>query len=156
MWHQETPGAYVPLSWGLRGRWPSLTRPVPAPLVSQVEQRLRLFKLASEKHQHLYRLAMTGAGIDRHLFCLYVVSKYLGVESPFLKEVSPSPREALCLLDGAQAQPVSRAWSRRGGSGQVRLWGQGSDGGGGLVCRFRVAFAQAFGAAWSLCCFLML
>ncbi|XP_040826747.1 carnitine O-palmitoyltransferase 1, liver isoform [Ochotona curzoniae] len=56
-----------------------------------VEQRLRLFKLASEKHQHLYRLAMTGAGIDRHLFCLYVVSKYLGVESPFLKEVLAEP-----------------------------------------------------------------
>lgn len=36
----------------------------------------------------MYRLAMTGAGIDRHLFCLYVVSKYLGVESPFLAEVS--------------------------------------------------------------------
>lgn len=133
MWHQETPGAYVPLSWGLRGRWPGLTRPVPAPLVSQVEQRLRLFKLASEKHQHLYRLAMTGAGIDRHLFCLYVVSKYLGVESPFLKEVSPSPREALCLLDGAQAQPVSRAWSRRGGSGRVHLWGQGQTGAGAPV-----------------------
>lgn len=48
----------------------------------------RLFRLASEKHQNLYRMAMTGAGIDRHLFCLYVVSKYLGVESPFLKEVS--------------------------------------------------------------------
>ena len=47
----------------------------------------RLFRAASEKHQNLYRLAMTGAGIDRHLFCLYVVSKYLGVESPFLKEV---------------------------------------------------------------------
>lgn len=47
----------------------------------------RLFKVASEKHQHLYRMAMTGAGIDRHLFCLYVVSKYLRVESPFLKEV---------------------------------------------------------------------
>lgn len=31
---------------------------------------------------------MTGAGIDRHLFCLYVVSKYLAVDSPFLKEVS--------------------------------------------------------------------
>lgn len=31
---------------------------------------------------------MTGAGIDRHLFCLYVVSKYLGVSSPFLAEVS--------------------------------------------------------------------
>lgn len=47
----------------------------------------RLFHAASEKHQNLYRLAMTGGGIDRHLFCLYVVSKYLGVESPFLKEV---------------------------------------------------------------------
>lgn len=34
---------------------------------------------------------MTGAGIDRHLFCLYVVSKYLGVESPFLKEVLSEP-----------------------------------------------------------------
>lgn len=55
---------------------------------TQVEQRLKLFKLASEKHQHLYRLAMTGSGIDRHLFCLYVVSKYLAVDSPFLKEVS--------------------------------------------------------------------
>uniref|UniRef100_A0A8C8HW78 carnitine O-palmitoyltransferase n=1 Tax=Oncorhynchus tshawytscha TaxID=74940 RepID=A0A8C8HW78_ONCTS len=48
----------------------------------------RLFRLAAEKHQNLYRLAMTGSGIDRHLFCLYVVSKYLGVESPFLTEVA--------------------------------------------------------------------
>uniref|UniRef100_G3QH28 carnitine O-palmitoyltransferase n=1 Tax=Gorilla gorilla gorilla TaxID=9595 RepID=G3QH28_GORGO len=56
-----------------------------------VEQRLKLFKLASEKHQHMYRLAMTGSGIDRHLFCLYVVSKYLAVESPFLKEVLSEP-----------------------------------------------------------------
>lgn len=62
--------------------------PEPAPPVLQVEQRLCKFKIASEKHQHLYRLAMTGSGIDRHLFCLYVVSKYLAVESPFLKEVS--------------------------------------------------------------------
>ncbi|XP_013863731.1 carnitine O-palmitoyltransferase 1, liver isoform isoform X2 [Austrofundulus limnaeus] len=51
----------------------------------------RLFRSASEKHQHLYRMAMTGGGIDRHLFCLYVVSKYLGVESPFLKEVLSQP-----------------------------------------------------------------
>uniref|UniRef100_A0A673IW54 carnitine O-palmitoyltransferase n=1 Tax=Sinocyclocheilus rhinocerous TaxID=307959 RepID=A0A673IW54_9TELE len=47
----------------------------------------RLFRTASEKHQQLYRMAMTGGGIDRHLFCLYLVSKYLGEESPFLKEV---------------------------------------------------------------------
>uniref|UniRef100_A0A3Q0SIJ1 Uncharacterized protein n=1 Tax=Amphilophus citrinellus TaxID=61819 RepID=A0A3Q0SIJ1_AMPCI len=51
----------------------------------------RLFRAAAEKHQLLYRMAMTGAGIDRHLFCLYVVSKYLGVESPFLKEVLSEP-----------------------------------------------------------------
>lgn len=53
-----------------------------------VDQCRHLFRLASERHQNLYRMAMTGAGIDRHLFCLYVVSKYLGVDSPFLKEVS--------------------------------------------------------------------
>uniref|UniRef100_A0A8C2C102 carnitine O-palmitoyltransferase n=1 Tax=Cyprinus carpio TaxID=7962 RepID=A0A8C2C102_CYPCA len=47
-----------------------------------------LFRTAAEKHQHLYRMAMTGGGIDRHLFCLYIVSKYLGEESPFLKEVA--------------------------------------------------------------------
>uniref|UniRef100_A0A3B5AYL5 Carnitine O-palmitoyltransferase 1, liver isoform-like n=1 Tax=Stegastes partitus TaxID=144197 RepID=A0A3B5AYL5_9TELE len=55
------------------------------------EKCRRLFRLASEKHQNLYRMAMTGAGIDRHLFCLYVVSKYLGVDSPFLKEVLSEP-----------------------------------------------------------------
>ncbi|KAG7473793.1 hypothetical protein MATL_G00099670 [Megalops atlanticus] len=55
------------------------------------EQRLKLLKMAAEKHQQLYRLAMTGKGIDRHLFCLYVVSKYLGEESPFLKEVLSEP-----------------------------------------------------------------
>uniref|UniRef100_A0A8C7DC31 carnitine O-palmitoyltransferase n=1 Tax=Oncorhynchus kisutch TaxID=8019 RepID=A0A8C7DC31_ONCKI len=52
-----------------------------------VEVCRRLLRQASEKHQNLYKHAMTGAGIDRHLFCLYVVSKYLGVDSPFLKEV---------------------------------------------------------------------
>ncbi|XP_077177401.1 carnitine O-palmitoyltransferase 1, liver isoform isoform X1 [Paroedura picta] len=55
------------------------------------EKKCALFKDAAAKHQLLYRLAMTGAGIDRHLFCLYVVSKYLAVESPFLKEVLAEP-----------------------------------------------------------------
>ncbi|KAM6450535.1 palmitoyl thioesterase CPT1C isoform 1-T1 [Liasis olivaceus] len=53
--------------------------------------RLRLFRVAAEKHQSLYRQAMIGAGIDRHLFCLYVVSKYLGLDSPFLREVLSEP-----------------------------------------------------------------
>ncbi|NWW39038.1 CPT1A palmitoyltransferase, partial [Panurus biarmicus] len=55
------------------------------------ENTLKFFRLAAAKHQLLYRLAMTGAGIDRHLFCLYVVSKYLAVDSPFLKEVLSEP-----------------------------------------------------------------
>ncbi|XP_023271201.1 carnitine O-palmitoyltransferase 1, liver isoform-like isoform X1 [Seriola lalandi dorsalis] len=55
------------------------------------EERLKLLKLAAEKHQNMYRLAMTGDGIDRHLFCLYVVSKYLGEDSAFLKEVLSEP-----------------------------------------------------------------
>ncbi|NWI09631.1 CPT1A palmitoyltransferase, partial [Crypturellus soui] len=55
------------------------------------ENKLKLLRTAATKHQLLYRLAMTGAGIDRHLFCLYVVSKYLAVDSPFLKEVLSEP-----------------------------------------------------------------
>ncbi|XP_013398447.1 carnitine O-palmitoyltransferase 1, liver isoform-like [Lingula anatina] len=54
-------------------------------------EKMALFKKASETHQESYRLAMTGNGIDRHLFCLYVVSKYLEIESPFLKEVLGEP-----------------------------------------------------------------
>uniref|UniRef100_A0A8C2C417 carnitine O-palmitoyltransferase n=1 Tax=Cyprinus carpio TaxID=7962 RepID=A0A8C2C417_CYPCA len=55
------------------------------------EEKLRLLTQAAEKHQQMYRLAMTGQGIDRHLFCLYVVSKYLGQDSPFLQEVLSEP-----------------------------------------------------------------
>ncbi|XP_062245980.1 carnitine O-palmitoyltransferase 1, liver isoform isoform X1 [Platichthys flesus] len=55
------------------------------------EERLNLLKLAAEKHQNMYRLAMTGQGIDRHIFCLYVVSKYLGEDSAFLKGVLSEP-----------------------------------------------------------------
>nr|XP_053638922.1 carnitine O-palmitoyltransferase 1, liver isoform-like isoform X1 [Cherax quadricarinatus] len=34
---------------------------------------------------------MCGKGIDRHLFCLYVISKYLEVDNPFLNEVLSEP-----------------------------------------------------------------
>uniref|UniRef100_A0A3B3QXN8 Carnitine O-palmitoyltransferase 1, muscle isoform n=1 Tax=Paramormyrops kingsleyae TaxID=1676925 RepID=A0A3B3QXN8_9TELE len=72
------------------------------------ETRLELFRKAAEKHQNMYRLAMTGSGIDRHLFCLYIVSKYLGIDSPFLKQVlsepwrlstSQTPQQQLNLID---------------------------------------------------------
>ncbi|XP_026497542.1 carnitine O-palmitoyltransferase 1, liver isoform [Vanessa tameamea] len=56
-----------------------------------VEQRMLLFVQASNRHQLGYQDAMAGRGIDRHLFCLYVVSKYLELESPFLQEVFNEP-----------------------------------------------------------------
>uniref|UniRef100_A0A8C2JZW0 Carnitine O-palmitoyltransferase 1, muscle isoform n=1 Tax=Cyprinus carpio TaxID=7962 RepID=A0A8C2JZW0_CYPCA len=73
-----------------------------------VRQRLALFKKAADKHQNMYRLAMTGAGIDRHLFCLYIVSKVMDIDSPFLKQVlsepwrlstSQTPQQQLNLID---------------------------------------------------------
>lgn len=50
-----------------------------------VDERLKLLNEAVKVHQLGYQNAMVGNGIDRHLFCLYVVSKYLEVDSPFLK-----------------------------------------------------------------------
>ncbi len=44
-----------------------------------------------DKHALGYKLAMTGKGIDRHLFCLYVMSRYLKLESPFLAKVLGEP-----------------------------------------------------------------
>jgi carnitine O-palmitoyltransferase 1 len=55
------------------------------------EERMKLLQKACTKHQQMYLEAMTGQGIDRHLFCLYIVSKYLEIESPFLNEVISEP-----------------------------------------------------------------
>lgn len=57
----------------------------------KVQERMDLFVKASNRHQLGYQDAMAGRGIDRHLFCLYVVSKYLELESPFLQEVFNEP-----------------------------------------------------------------
>lgn len=58
---------------------------------TSIQERVKLLQIACTKHQKGYLEAMTGKGIDRHLFCLYVVSKYLEIESPFLKEVVSEP-----------------------------------------------------------------
>lgn len=50
----------------------------------QNEERAKLLRIACGQHQKGYQDAMCGMGIDRHLFCLYVISKYLEVDSPFL------------------------------------------------------------------------
>lgn len=58
---------------------------------SNTAERMRLLQAACERHRIGYSEAMCGKGADRHLFCLYVVSKYLKIESPFLNEVLSDP-----------------------------------------------------------------
>ncbi|XP_050540748.1 carnitine O-palmitoyltransferase 1, liver isoform isoform X2 [Daktulosphaira vitifoliae] len=58
---------------------------------ASLNDRIELLKKACAIHQRGYQDAMCGKGIDRHLFCLYVVSKYLEVESPFLNKVLSEP-----------------------------------------------------------------
>ncbi|MPC08983.1 Carnitine O-palmitoyltransferase 1, liver isoform [Portunus trituberculatus] len=55
------------------------------------EELLQLLRVAGIRHQKLYRDAMNGLGIDRHLFALFVVSKGLGYESQFLESVMRRP-----------------------------------------------------------------
>lgn len=50
-----------------------------------------LLQRAATKHQNLYRDAMNGKGIDRHLFALYVACKGLGYESEFLHKIITRP-----------------------------------------------------------------
>ena len=57
----------------------------------QDKERKQLLQKAVDKHSLLYKLAMAGKGMDRHLFCLYVISKYLKIESPFLAKVLGEP-----------------------------------------------------------------
>ncbi|XP_064397263.1 carnitine O-palmitoyltransferase 1, liver isoform-like isoform X2 [Halichondria panicea] len=55
------------------------------------EERECLLRVAVDRHALSYKLAMTGKGVDRHLFCLYVMSRYLKLESPFLAKVLGEP-----------------------------------------------------------------
>lgn len=54
-------------------------------------ERVKLLQEACKQHQKGFLEGMTGKGVDRHLFCLYVVSKYLEVESPFLNTYFNEP-----------------------------------------------------------------
>lgn len=48
-------------------------------------EKLELLRNACAKHTRNTQLAMTGRGVDRHMFALYVVSVGTKTESPFLK-----------------------------------------------------------------------
>ena len=56
-------------------------------------ERFELLRKACDRHQDYYRTAMAGQGCDRHLFAMYVVSKYLQISSPFLDHVFNMPFE---------------------------------------------------------------
>lgn len=55
------------------------------------QDRIKLLHKAGEKHTILYKDAMNGKGIDRHLFALYVASKGLGYECDFLGDLLTRP-----------------------------------------------------------------
>lgn len=54
-------------------------------------ERLELLKRACNYHTRNIQKAMSGEGVDRHLFCLYIISRYLETENDFLKEVLSEP-----------------------------------------------------------------
>ncbi|KAF1752593.1 hypothetical protein GCK72_019148 [Caenorhabditis remanei] len=58
-------------------------------LKKEVDSKKKLEKLkeACDHHQDYYRTAMAGKGVDRHLFALYVVARYLEIKVPFLDNV---------------------------------------------------------------------
>lgn len=55
------------------------------------DERIKLLHKAGEKHTLLYKDAMNGKGIDRHLFALYVASQGLGYECDFLGDLLKKP-----------------------------------------------------------------
>lgn len=72
------------------------------------EERLAALQLASATHQDLYQCAMTGKGVDRHLFALFIMSKGLHVESPFLQGALGEP---WYLSTSQQPQVQTNQWS---------------------------------------------
>lgn len=54
-------------------------------------EKVRLLQEACRRHQSGYVDAMCGRGVDRHLFCLFIVSKYLKLDSSFLQEAISEP-----------------------------------------------------------------
>ena len=48
-------------------------------------------RAAAAHHAQLYKDAMSGRGVDRHLFALYIVSKGMELDSPFLENALSMP-----------------------------------------------------------------
>lgn len=98
------------------------------------EEKIRLLKRACVKHQTLYRDAMSGKGVDRHLFALYVACKGLKCESEFLTNVlmrpwtlstSQTPHTQLDYSPDADLEVFRNKISPGGGFGPVSDDGYG-------------------------------
>ncbi|CAL8075468.1 unnamed protein product [Calicophoron daubneyi] len=97
------------------------------------EERLAKFRTATERHQRLIREAISGKGVDRHLFALYVVSRFLHMDNPFLKKILSEPwrlstsQTPTSQLEGLKIDPkhpdANRAYG--GGFGPVAKDGYG-------------------------------
>eukprot|EP00668_Euglena_longa_P042120 GGOE01055541.1.p1 GENE.GGOE01055541.1~~GGOE01055541.1.p1 ORF type:complete len:802 (+),score=153.52 GGOE01055541.1:232-2406(+) len=55
------------------------------------EKKQELLRIATQDHQLRTKESMAGMGIDRHLFALYVVSRGMDVNSPFLEQMLSYP-----------------------------------------------------------------
>ncbi|CAG2103753.1 unnamed protein product [Medioppia subpectinata] len=85
-----------------------------------------LLRVACARHQRAYQEAMCGKGVDRHLFCLYVISQYLEVDSPFLKQVLSEPwKLSTSQTPHGQVGLLSKCISAGGGFGPVADDGYG-------------------------------
>lgn len=67
-------------------------------------EKIKLLSLAADAHQESYRNAMTGHGIDRHLFGLYVVSKGKNIPSKFVEYAMGSSKWRLSTSQQPQGQ----------------------------------------------------
>ncbi|KAG1650422.1 Carnitine O-palmitoyltransferase 1, liver isoform [Nymphon striatum] len=99
------------------------------------EEKIRLFVISTDRHQNLYRDAMNGKGIDRHIFALYVACKGLGYESDFLKNIISRPwtlstsqqpqQQQTVRVPDANLEPYRDKFSPGGGFGPVSDAGYG-------------------------------
>lgn len=71
-------------------------------------EKIELLRKSSETHTRLYREAMSGGGIDRHLFALCVVASGLGLKSKFLDIYASQPWR---LSTSQQPQQQTMMWN---------------------------------------------
>ncbi|KFM61832.1 Carnitine O-palmitoyltransferase 1, liver isoform, partial [Stegodyphus mimosarum] len=119
------------------------------------EVKRKLLNRAAAKHQNLYRDAMNGKGIDRHLFALYVACKGLGYESDFLHKIitrpwtlstSQTPHTQLTALPDANLHIFDDKLGAGGGFGPV------SDEGYGVSYLFPSDYRIFFHVSSKHCC----